>query len=64
MAAQENAPTHHSPQHFHGSPQPLLIDFRSAKGRAVRALLAKGKIVAQHRDPSLGEILCKGYEQR
>jgi len=64
MAAEENAPTHSRAQQLHRSPQSLLIDFRGAERRTVRTLLAKRKIAAQHRDPILGEILCKSYEQR
>jgi hypothetical protein len=64
MAAKENAPAHSRAQKFHCSLQSLLVDFCRAERRTIRTLLAKGKVTAQHRDPILGEVLCKSNEQR
>ena len=64
MAAKENAPAYSRAQKFHRSLQSLLVDFRCAEWRAVRALLTKRKIAAEQRDSILGEVFCKSYEQR
>ena len=64
MTPEENSTAHSRAQQLRRALQALLIDFRGAERGTVWAPLAKRKIAAEHRDPILGESLCKRYEQR